>query len=193
MDGWELSQSNSWPRSMGGRAQLKWLASRTYYRSTHESRLSAPIATFHANPPRPNGPRAAARTWKLPAALWSFNSNYDALLAIAGSTTALNSIACHAMPRCEGHGAKRGSSHALRSGINNARLLRDSCARASQPPHPGDEHNANTTVSRLTANLLDPLLGLPDSISPPPTPRYCIQLRIFTLLHVNTTKLATLQ
>jgi hypothetical protein len=48
-------------------------------------------------------------------------------------------------------------------------------------------------VIRLTANLLDPLFGHSDSITPPPTPRYCIQLRIFKLLHVNTIKLATLQ
>ena len=53
--------------------------------------------------------------------------------------------------------------------------------------------NGFTTVPRLTANLLDPLFGHSDSITPPPTPRYCIQLRIFKLLHVNTIKLATLQ
>jgi hypothetical protein len=34
----------------------------------------APIATFHASEIRPNGPRAAARTWKLPVVLWSFNA-----------------------------------------------------------------------------------------------------------------------
>ncbi|KAB2104165.1 hypothetical protein AG0111_0g7593 [Alternaria gaisen] len=77
--------------------------------------------------------------------------------------------------------------------VNKTSPLLDSSAKASQPPQPCDHRDADTTVIRLTANLLDPLFGHSDSITPPPTPRYCIQLRIFKLLHVNTTKLATLQ
>lgn len=70
----------------------------------------------------------------------------------------------------KGRKQKRGSSDALAPGVNNTRPPWDSSARATQPPQPCEDETAHTTAACLTANLLDPLLGLPDSISPPPLP-----------------------
>lgn len=76
-------------------------------------------------------------------------------------------MGCHAPARPR-HRQKRGSCDALAPGVNKARPRWDSSARATQPPQPCERATARSTAACLTANLLDPLLGLPDSISPPP-------------------------
>jgi hypothetical protein len=75
-----------------------------------------------------------------------------------------------------GEGSKRGSCDALVGNQNKARPLADSSlAGPSHPMHP-PQPNGLTTEPRLTANLLDPLVALHGSLSPPP--RYCTQLHL---------------
>jgi hypothetical protein len=71
-------------------------------------------------------------------------------------------------------GAKRGSCNALAVNQNTASPVADSSLGGPAIPCMHHNQTASQQSPRLTANLLDPLVALHCSLSPPP--RYCTQL-----------------